>query len=821
MATIPSDPLFASQWHLQNTTGLLDLNIVDVWDDYTGAGVEVAVIDDSVERNHADLVGNYSNAKDWDFEDNDTNASPSENGLDPQGRPNDSHGTAVAGIIGASEGNGIGGVGVAYDATIFGFKGLFLDNITDAINAASGVDLSGGDRTADVVNMSFGPSSFFDKSSSRVTMNDAATDAGVFGRDGLGLIMVKSAGNARAENQDTNARLLNTNRHVITTAAVNQDGFVSSYSNHGSSVLVSAFGSTGQVVTTDRTGSEGYNAFDDYTFGFNGTSAAAPMVSGVVALLLEANPNLGWRDVQEILAYSARHVGTGVGSGTGGSEEYAWAFNGADNWNGGGLHFSNDYGFGLVDAKAAVRLAETWGDDSQTSTNDTSVFSDFLNSTVTVSNSGTAFSQTVATNIEIEHVEVDVSFVDWYDLGDLEIRLTSPDGTVSTLIDYSGEDNGSISEGFTAGRWEFLSHEFRGEETAGTWAVELFDSDSTTVSPITINDIDITFYGRTASANDTLIFTEEYSKYAGLFGHSTVIDGGTGTDLLNAAAIDSATTINLETNTGTLDGVDVTVFGIEDVVTGDGDDYINGSTGDSSFAGMRGDDTLDGGTGDDLLDGGVGNDRLIGQGGEDTLIGAEGDDYLDSDTEGTVDLVGDLLDGGSGNDTLQGEAGDDTLEGGSGNDSLVGDDSSFNFGNDTLLGGTGNDTLMGGSGDDLLDGGGLENASEVNYLTGGSGADLFSLQDDGDVYDSLSIIYDFNFFEGDRISLPGAGATAFTSNFDFQDDIFDGLSGAYLVQTGVSVAGDQVAFFEYNTAGGIGSEAALDSLFSSAFSPIV
>ena len=43
-----------------------------------------------------------------------------------------------------------------------------------------------------------------------------------------------------------------------------------------------------------------------------------------------------------------------------GSELFQWHFNGADNWNGGGLHFSNDYGFGLVDAHAAVRLAETW-----------------------------------------------------------------------------------------------------------------------------------------------------------------------------------------------------------------------------------------------------------------------------------------------------------------------------------------------------------------------------------------------------------------------------------------------------------------------------
>ncbi|MFX5522508.1 hypothetical protein ABTD78_24870, partial [Acinetobacter baumannii] len=67
--------------------------------------------------------------------------------------------------------------------------------------------------------------------------------------------------------------------------------------------------------------------------------------------MLEANPHLGYRDIQKILAYSARQVDS-VGS--------AWTTNGAFNWNGGGLHVSHDYGFGAVDALAAVRLAETW-----------------------------------------------------------------------------------------------------------------------------------------------------------------------------------------------------------------------------------------------------------------------------------------------------------------------------------------------------------------------------------------------------------------------------------------------------------------------------
>ncbi|MEQ8971988.1 MAG: S8 family serine peptidase [Coleofasciculus sp. C1-SOL-03] len=766
MATIPSDPLFSNQWHLRNTTpGLLDLNVVDVWDDYTGAGVQVAVIDDAVQRTHPDLDGNYSVAKDWDFRDNDT---------DPSGLSSDRHGTAVAGIIGANEGNGIGGVGVAYDATIFGF-GINYDNTlvqraTEAINNASGLEQKLGiNREADVVNMSFSTYSYFDvgrDSAQMAALNTAIDNAAIFGRDGLGTILVKSAGNRRSSNFDTNAMSWNANPHTISVAAVDQNGFVSSYSSHGASVLVSAFGTPGQVVTTDRTGSAGYKS-GDYTSTFNGTSAATPMVSGVVALMLEANPNLGWRDVQEILAYSARHVGSNVGSDTRGSEEYAWSFNGANNWNGGGLHFSNDYGFGLVDAKAAVRLAETWGSNSQTSANDTTVFRDFLNTSTTISSgiSGTSFSQFINSNIEIEHVEVDVNFTQWHDLGDLELRLLSPDGTSSILIDNSGENNGSSTGGFGSGRWEFFSNQFRGEDTLGTWTVQFFDTDSNTISPITVNDIDITFYGQAASNNDTFIFTEEYSNeeysnYDGLFGHRTSINGGIGTDTINAAAVDSNSTVNLTTGTGSIDDVAITVSGIENVFTGDGNDSLFGNASNNSLSGMRGNDYLYGYAGNDYLSGGTGSDRMYGGTGNDRfVVDSTGDVVVEYANQGSdrvyssisytlgnnlesLTLTGtassgrgnslnnsisgnssnNYLYGYAGNDYLLGYAGNDYLSGSSGNDYLNG-----GTGSDRMYGGTGNDTLSGSSGNDYLNGG-----TGSDRMYGGTGNDRFVVDSTGD-----------------------------------------------------------------------------------------
>src|SRR5262249_55514677 len=106
---------------------------------------------------------------------------------------------------------------------------------------------------------------------------------------------------------------------------------------------------TGIELTNDN-GSTFYSEAQTAT----GTSFAAPVVSGIVALMLEANPRLGYRDIQEILALSARTVGTDASNPT------DWTSNPPTNWNGGGMHVSHDYGFGEVDAKAAVRLAETW-----------------------------------------------------------------------------------------------------------------------------------------------------------------------------------------------------------------------------------------------------------------------------------------------------------------------------------------------------------------------------------------------------------------------------------------------------------------------------
>ena len=807
----PTDPLFANQWHLLNSgAGLYDLNVAGVWEDYTGAGVRVAVIDDGFDYNHDDLDDNYNDAIDYDYEGFDD---------DPFGSSSEAHGTATSGIIGAEANNGIGGAGVAYGVELLGYRvDGFITNsfVIDLWNAID--DAATGDTPSDIVNMSLGTNyigNYFDTALGFMdTLNGNIDDAAANGRGNLGLIMVKSAGNERGIAHDANASSWNANRHTISVAAVDQDGFVSSYSTHGANVLISGFGTPGEVVTTDREGSAGYDS-GDYVSDFNGTSAAAPMVSGVVALMLEANPNLGWRDVQEILAYSARHVGSDIGDGLSGSEEYAWVWNGANNWNGGGLHFSNDYGFGLVDALAAVRLAETWS-MQQTSANEGMAVETIIDTYETIDGtanggdtagtSGTeTYGWTETTDILIETVTLEIYFSHSY-VGDIDITLISPSGTTISVI-----DNVFSSSSFF-GDWTFTISGFWGESSAGDWQVILEDSFSG--DEFRVRDLEFIAYGNTNIIDDLYIYTEEFSEFVSSSSHpDTLSDSDGGIDTINTAAIGSNTILNLRAGgTSTIDGQTVMTNGdaIENAVTGDGDDRVTGNNLDNDLRGMRGDDrlvglggddtleggsgidTLSGGNGADDLDGGADVDTLFGQGdsdilnggaGNDTLWGGVGDDEIfggEDDDQISGQGNADIINGEGGDDNLLGGAGNDTIDGGDGNDTLSG-----NGNNDLLRGGANDDSLLGGPGSDTLEGG-----SGNDTLTSGPGGDRL---DGGTGNDRLSGTLDgardtFVFadgYESDRVNSYEQG----TDRLELDDALWIGTHGALTTQQVVGTFG--------------------------------
>lgn len=619
---LPTDPMLSQQWHLGSATpGTLDLDVRAVWspaaggEAYTGRGVTVFVMDGGFDYLHPDF-DTYDQTLDYDFGEGDDDP------FAPFGMTYDGHGTAVTGLIAAAA-DGEGAVGVAFGARV---SGLAVGNLETGVAALAYAAANGGD----VVNQSMGLTSMMPWNPFLTTAQQAAVDGAIGaavaeGRGGLGMVIVKSADNYRAAGFDTNVDIWNRDTRQVVVAAVDRDGSVSSYSSFGASVLVSAFGTEGEVVTTDRVGTAGYDPGDFTTFG--GTSAAAPMVSGVVALMLEAAPGLGWRDVQAILAASARQVGSAVGAAPAGDERFGWTWNGSETWNGGGMHVSNDYGYGLVDARAAVRLAETWllGGAAATSANEALGSADLLAAARAIPDGaagGATFAGAMGRDLVVERVTVTLD-LSAADAGQLQVRLISPDGTVGELVRNSGGGR-ALSRA-----WTFESQSFRGEDSGGEWRVVV--ADTVTGGAVTVRDVVVRAYGAD-TADDRLVFTDTFSRYQGRAGQATAFrDGDGGVDTVNLAAVSSASRVLLSSlEASRVDGVAVTFDnGFENAVGGDRGDLLSGNVRANQLLGMRGNDSLLGLGGADTLEGGAGNDTLTGGQGADRLFGGQGRDVFD------------------------------------------------------------------------------------------------------------------------------------------------------------------------------------------------
>jgi subtilisin-like proprotein convertase family protein len=615
-STLPSDSFLPFQWHLFDKTGI---NVFPVWLSYTGKGVRVAVFDSGVDSTNTDLTINVL-----------TSLGRNASNLSAGGAPlqsSDNHGTAVAGVIAASA-NNYRNVGVAFDSKIVSiFSNYLTSDIANAFTYA---------QKFEILNNSWGYGGAFTSGTNWAFYDDFSKEAfkpaaaalkalADTGRGGLGTVVVQSAGNGYGFGDDTNLHNFQNSRYIITVGATDYLGRSSSYSTTGASILVSAPGGNGsdpynKIITTDRAGAAGYSA-EDYTF-INGTSFSAPVVSGIVALMLEANYRLGYRDIQEILAYSARKTD---------SANNTWAYNGTVDWNGGGLHFdslSHDLGFGLVDALAAVRLAETWGSKAKTSAN---VFELTYSSAPRIripdysaaSGTGRAFDTIQVTgNMRIERVEVTLDITHSW-IGDLSVLLLSPTSESSSFL-IGRPGSGALSAyGSSQDNIHFTLNTVLnwGEQSAGAWRLGVFDSAGGSVG--TLDKWTIKFIGSQVSNDNIYIYTSEFSESLSDQASRKTLTDSSGTDTINASAITSHSSIDL--TPGSNSSVDGASFSIavgtliENAFGGDGNDALRGNSASNELFGMRGNDAIDGGAGDDHLFGGEGNDALDGGEGSDTL----------------------------------------------------------------------------------------------------------------------------------------------------------------------------------------------------------
>jgi subtilisin-like proprotein convertase family protein/endonuclease/exonuclease/phosphatase family metal-dependent hydrolase len=457
---LPNDPLFGEQWHLRNTGqngGLAgtDVNLTNVWDTFRGSGIYIAIVDDGLQTAHTDLVENVNTLIDWDFNGGDNNPNPDLN--------NDFHGTACAGVAAGRGQNGRGISGAAPEATLVGLR-LIGGPATDADEAAA---MAHSNSLIQIKSNSWGPDDDGKTLAGPGPLTLAALHSGVTaGRGGRGVIYAWACGNGADALDNANKDGYANSIYTVAIGALSDLGTKASYSEPGANVVVCAPSSSYSpdrqgITTTDLMGNNGYNytgapgelADRNYTKTFGGTSSATPLAAGVMALILEAAPNLGWRDMQEILMRSATKNHPA---------DADWVTNSA------GFRLNHKYGAGLINARAAVTLAQTWThlgaqvSISQIQTNLSVAVPD--NDPAGVTRTFVFSNQ----NLRIEHAVLSVD-VTHFNRGDLEISLVSPSAVTSRLAELHN-DNGDHYRS-----WPFMTVRHWGESPNGTWTVRLVD----------------------------------------------------------------------------------------------------------------------------------------------------------------------------------------------------------------------------------------------------------------------------------------------------------------------------------------------------------
>lgn len=502
-STSGPDPYFSYQWYLGGGGSIVTINSMSVWKSGNlGQDVRIAVVDpSSIYLNHTDINDNKDLNKSFNF------LAPTR-GTDTTVQGAASHGTCVAGVIGAKELNGKGIRGVSSRSLVSARTTSGVD--TDIFDA-----LTYKYADTDVSSNSYGPPDDVAELNQLYTndvFSQAIKSGTSSGRGGLGMVYVWAGGNGRMLNDRSNYDGYASNPGVMSICSVGQNGAVSFFSEPGSNLWVCAPGEdlpTTDYQNLDCSGSVGGLTGDfqdtDYTKGFTGTSAAAPVVSGVVGLVLRVaklnSKSLGWRDVKMILAESASQS-TGV------------------TWQPTRIGFNDDYGFGLIDAAAAVALVSTWtpvGNAAWTTqtlgtgflapssgnldetTHANLTIPDFVVNNSLSENGSSIFHSTIS---YIEYMQLEIKF-SHANPGDLDITLErtpiSGGSMARSIIAtnhncYDSNGNATSCAATSSSIYKFGVSNFLGESAEGTYKLKI--SDGRANGKIgTVDGWRLTFYG--------------------------------------------------------------------------------------------------------------------------------------------------------------------------------------------------------------------------------------------------------------------------------------------------------------------------------------
>ncbi|KAK3107542.1 hypothetical protein FSP39_016971 [Pinctada imbricata] len=450
----------------------MDINVTGVWErNVTGRGVTVAIVDDGLEWTNQDIRDNYCKEGSWDLNDHDADPTPSNK------KDSNHHGTRCAGEIAAVK-NSYCAVGVAYRANISGIK--VLDGpMTDSLEAEA---FNKNLQMNDIYSCSWGPDDDGKTVDGPHIMALTAMRYGIdFGRGGYGSIYVVASGNGGRKSDNCNYDGYANSIYTVTIGAVDETGHMPFYAEECASMLAVTYSSgtsnLRSIATTDWT----QRGASGCTVSHTGTSAAAPIAAGMIALMLQVRPCLTWRDVQYLIAMTAQKVDI---------DEAHWQRNGA------GLYHSHKHGFGLMRAWRLVNAAKVW--DTVPWMTSYLYDSGDLNMQITKGQHNPLKLKYEVTESRIhgydlfalEQMLVTVT-IDHPCRGQLGVVLICPSGTRSVIGSPRSLDRST--KGFDG--WTFNTVRCWGESPIGNWTLIIRDIDQMKYGPGFLKNWKLKLYG--------------------------------------------------------------------------------------------------------------------------------------------------------------------------------------------------------------------------------------------------------------------------------------------------------------------------------------